>query len=92
MNQLETMIRRLIERYSKKMELGKLAELETILRVAAADVFQRREKLERIRQRRIEDGPRGPNDDVANPIPAKSDFNRSAGGGERVIRSGKEMT
>lgn len=81
------MIRALADNYAFNEQSEKLAELETVLRVAAAEVLKARVQIERRRQE-----PRQLNDDVANPIPVKSEFNRGSGGGTRVIRSGKEMT
>jgi len=89
MQLIELMIQALLKNYSECELVEKLAELETVLRVAAAKVFEERERIAKCKSRRE---PRSPNDDAANPIPVKSDFNCSSGGGTRVIRSGKEMS
>ena len=86
---LESMVRALADNYAFNEQTGKLAELETVLRQLATHVGEERYRIVKLQDRRM---PRSPNDDAANPSPVKSDFNCSAGGGTRVIRSGKEMT
>ena len=89
MDLVELMIRALLKNYSECELVGKLAELETVLRVLTSEVSNERDRITKVLSRRE---PRTANDNVANPIPVKSDFNCSSGGGTRVIRSGKEMT